>query len=145
SFEGIPIRCFLVFINMILEQKKAPNMSCDMDGLFIHKIGTLKDGDLMITIIVHENKKMQYQQDLILLESQSYGNNRFSCLWNLRDLLIYSGDDYLECVDHGSSIGYGWVNYGKDMGALLSLYCWVKWLMLLALSDVGQQTHLDLG
>ncbi|GKE51718.1 hypothetical protein Tco_1486874 [Tanacetum coccineum] len=33
---------------------------------------------------------------------------------NLRDLLIYSGDDYLECVDHGSSIGYGWVNYGKS-------------------------------
>ncbi|GJS54979.1 hypothetical protein Tco_0628341 [Tanacetum coccineum] len=52
--------------------------------------------------------------DLILLESQSYGNNRFSCLWNLCDLLIYSGDDYLECVDHGSSIGYGWVNYGKS-------------------------------
>ncbi|GKA41651.1 hypothetical protein Tco_0734311 [Tanacetum coccineum] len=29
--------------------------------------------------------------------------------------------------------------------ALLSLYCWVKWLMMLALSDVGQQTCLDLG
>ncbi|GJX22055.1 hypothetical protein Tco_0226500 [Tanacetum coccineum] len=52
--------------------------------------------------------------DLILLESQSYGNNRFSCLWNLCDLLIYSGDDYLECVDHGSSIGYGWDISLKD-------------------------------